>query len=271
MTRRLKNALLASTALAFAAVTVAACGTPSQYSHSKDSYGQTKVSTNKTYAAPTVVSTLPPAGSTTYVVPAQQTTTTYVQPTTTTYVQPTTVYVPATTANTVGVRTVAVDSMGRTVLVPQNQVPVSTTVIANDVDFMARASQFNATEIAMSRIAYQRAQSPDVRDFAQDVITTHRRMSDNLDAIALRRNVSLAWTPSPAGSRAVDKLSGMSGSEFDRYYLAQIIADHDAGAALYSGQGTVATDVTLRSTAGADAVELRNRRDEALRLQNGVY
>src|SRR5687767_8913139 len=106
MTRRLKNALLASTALAFAAVTVAACGTPSQYSRSKDSYGQTKVSTNKTYASPTVVSTLPPAGSTTYVVPAQQTTTTYVQPTTTTYVQPgTTVYTPATTVNTVGVRT----------------------------------------------------------------------------------------------------------------------------------------------------------------------
>jgi putative membrane protein len=306
MTRRLRNALLASTALAFAAVTVAACGTPSQYSHSKDSYGQTKVSNNKTYASPTVVSTLPPAGSTTYVAPAQQQTTTtyvqpgttyvqpgttyvqpgttyvqpgttYVQPGTTTYVQPTyaqptttTVYAPATTVNTVGVRTVGVDSLGRTVLVPQNQVAVSTTV-ANDVDFMSRASQFNATEIAMSRIAYQRAQSADVRQFAQNVITTHRRMSDNLDAIALRRNVSLAWTPSPAGSRAVDKLSGMSGSEFDRYYLAQIIADHDAGVALYSGQGTVATDVTLRSTAGADAVELRNRRDEAIRLQNGVY
>jgi putative membrane protein len=271
MTRRLKNALLASTALAFAAVTVAACGTPSQYSRSKDSYGQTKVSNNKTYASPTVVSTVPPAGSTTYVVPAQQATTTYVQPTTTTYVQPTTttVYAPATT-NTVGVRTVGVDSLGRTVLMPQNQVAVSTTV-ANDVDFMARASQFNATEIAMSRIAYQRAQDPDVREFAQDVITTHRRMSDNLDAIALRRNVSLAWVPSPAGSRAVDKLSGMSGSEFDRYYLAQVIADHDAAAALYSGQGTVATDVTLRSTAGADAVELRNRRDEAIRLQDDVY
>jgi putative membrane protein len=156
------------------------------------------------------------------------------------------------------------------VLTPTTQVPASTTVLGNDVDFMARASQFNATEIAMSRLAYQRAQSPDVRAFAQDVITTHRRMSDNLDAIALRRNVSLAWTPSPAGSRAVDRLSGLNGWDFDRTYLAQIIADHDAAAALYAGQGTVATDVTLRSTAGADAVELRNRRDEAMQLQNDI-
>lgn len=247
---RTRNAFLATAALTLAAVTVAGCAGPGQYSHSKDSYGQTKTSsTTKTYAAPTVVSTLPPAGTATVMVPAQPATTTT-----------TTVLVPATGVNT----------LGSTVLVPTTQIPASTTVIANDVDFMARASQFSATEIAMSRIAYQRAQSTEVREFAQDVISTHRRMSDNLDAIALRRNVSLAWNPSPAGSRAADRLASLNGYDFDRYYLAQIIADHDAAAALYSGQGTVATDVTLRSNAGADAVQLRNLRDEAIDLQNEI-
>ena len=104
-----------------------------------------------------------------------------------------------------------------------------------------------------------------------ETINTHRRLSDNLDGIALRRNVSLAWTPSPAGSQAVDRLSRLNGWDFDRYYLAQVIADHDAAAALYANQGAVATDVTLRSTAGANAVDLRNRRDEAIRLQNDIY
>lgn len=250
---RARSAFLATTALALAALAVAGCTSPSQYPHSKDSYGQTKTSTTGTTVSPTVASTLAPSGTTTVVVPAQPAATT------------TTVLVPSTGANAVGA----------TVLVPATQVPVaqlpaSTTVIANDVDFMARASQFNATEIALSRIAYQRAQSPEVRAFAQEAISTHRRMSDDLDAIALRRNVSLAWTPSPAGSRAVDKLSGMGGWDFDRYYLAQIVADHDAAAALYSGQGTVATDVTLRSTAGADAIQLRNLRDRAIRLQDDI-
>jgi putative membrane protein len=154
--------------------------------------------------------------------------------------------------------------------VPTTQVPASTTIVGTDVDFMARASQFNATEIALSRIAYQRAQSSAVRDFAMETINTHRRMSDSLDGIALRRNVSLAWTPSPAGSQAISRLDGMRGDELDRYYLAQIIADHDAAAALYAGQGSVATDVTLRSTAGGDAIDLKNRRDEAIRLQNRI-
>jgi putative membrane protein len=265
MTRTQRSALLATVALGFAAVTVAGCGSPSQYPHSKDAYGNTKTSTSKTYASNTTSSTvsptLAPVGTTTVVVPAQTATTTTVlvpaRPATTT-----TVLVPATT--------VSPNTVGSTVLVPVTQAPASTTIVGNDVDFMARASQFNATEIALSRIAYQRAQSAAVRDFAMETINTHRRMSDDLDSIALRRNVSLAWTPSPAGSQAITRLDNMSGTELDRYYLAQMIADHDAAAALYANEGAVASDVTLRSTAGGDAIYLRNRHDEAIRLQNRI-
>jgi len=259
MTRTKRSALLATAALALAAVTVAGCGSPSQYPRSKDSYGNTKTTTTKTYASntSTVSPTLAPVGTTTVVVPAQTATTT-------------TVLVPATTVSPT-VNTVGVNSVGSTVLMPVTQVPASTTIVGNDVDFMARASQFNATEIALSRIAYQRAQSPAVHEYAIETINAHRRMSDDLDGIALRRNVSLAWTPSPAGSRAVDRLNGLNGWDLDRYYLAQMIADHDAAVALYASEGNAATDVTLRSTAGANAVDLRNRRDEAIRLQNDIY
>jgi putative membrane protein len=252
MTRTQRSALLATAALAFAAVTVAGCGSPSQYPHSKDAYGNTNTSTTKTTASPTVASTLEPAGTATVVVPAQPTTTT------------TTVLVPSTTVSPTA------STVGSTVLVPVMQVPASTTIGDNDVDFMARASQFNATEIALSRVAYQKAQSAAVREFAMETITDHRRMSDDLDGIALRRNVSLAWTPNPAGSRAVEQLSNLNGWDVDRTYLAQIVADHDAAAALYASQGKLATDVTLRSTAGGDAVDLRNRRDEAMRLQSEI-
>jgi putative membrane protein len=264
MTRTQRSALLATAALAFAAVTVAGCGSPSQYPNSKDNNGQAKSSyyQSKTYAAPTTVaSTLPPSGTTAVVSSAQPGTVVYVpaRPATTT-----TVLVPATTVSP------TVTTVGSTVLVPATQVPASTTIVGNDVDFMARASQFNATEIALSRVAYQRAQSPEVREFAMQTINDHRRMADDLDSIAMRRNVSLAWTPSPAGSRAVEDLSRMNGWEVDRYYIAQMIADHDAGAALYASQGNLATDVTLRSSAGGDAVDLRNRRDQAIRLQSDI-
>jgi putative membrane protein len=267
MIRTKRSALLATAALALAAVTVAGCGSPSQYPHSKDSYGNTKSSDRSSdkskSTTPTVASTLAPSGTTTVISPSQPASTTVLVP-----ARPaTTVLVPATTASP------TVTTVGSTVLVPSTtqvtQVPAS-TLVGSDVDFMARASQFNATEIALSRVAYQKAQSAAVREFAMETINDHRRMSNDLDGVALRRNVSLAWAPSPAGSRAVDELSRLNGWDVDRYYLAQIIADHDAAAGLYASQGNLATDVTLRSTAGADAIDLRNRRDEALRLQSDI-
>jgi len=250
MTRNLRSALLASAALSLAALTLAGCGSPGPYgAHGKDSYGATKTSSRTTYATPTVASTLAPAGSTTVVLPNGQ---------------------PAVVASTVLVPTTTVNTTGSTVVIPSNQVPASTTILGSDIDFMARASQFNATEIAMSRIAYQRAQSSDVRAFARETIAMHRRMSDDLDSIALRRNVSLAWTPTPAGSTAINQLSNLSSWDVDRAYLAQIIADHQAASALYQSEGTQATDVTLRSTAAGNAVDLRNRLDEAVRLQQDI-
>jgi len=261
MTRTQRSALLATVALGFAAVAVAGCSSPSQYPNSKDNNGLSKSSYYQSNATPkpTVASTLEPAGTTTVVAPAQPTATVLVpaRPATTT-----TVLVPS--------NTVSPNTVGTTVLVPATPVPASTTVVGNDLDFMARASQFNATEIALSRVAYHRARSPEVRAFAMDTIEEHRRMSGSLDGIALRRNVALAWTPNPAGSQAVDRLEDLNGYDVDRYYLAQIIADHDAAAALYASQGSVATDVTLRSTAGGDAIDLRNRRDAAIRLQNQI-
>ena len=75
MTRTRRATLLATAVLAAAAVTVAGCGSPSQYPHSKDAYGNTKTSTNKTYASnttsPTVSPTLAPVGTTTVMVPAR--------------------------------------------------------------------------------------------------------------------------------------------------------------------------------------------------------
>jgi putative membrane protein len=170
------------------------------------------------------------------------------------------VLVPATTANTVG----------GTVLVPATPMPAS-QVMSTDVDFMVRASQFNATEIGLSQIAYQRAQSSAVRNFAQATIAAHQRMANALNGVAQRRNVSLAFQPNPAGGAAIGRMASLTGWALDRAYLDQIIADHQAASAMYGAEAGQAVDVTLRSTAGGDAVDLRNRTDEAVRLRTDLY
>src|SRR5207244_2704943 len=145
-----------------------------------------------------------------------------------------------------------------TVLVPAASVPAS-VVVASDVDFMSSAAQFNATEIQLSQIASQRAQSAEVRDFAHDTIAAPQRMAGELDRMLRSRHAAVPFSPSPAGSAAVGRLAGLSGWDVDRYYLDQVMADHQAASALYGAESNQAVDVTARSTAGGDAVTIRDR------------
>jgi putative membrane protein len=156
-----------------------------------------------------------------------------------------------------------------TVLVPATSVPAS-VVVASDVDFMNSAAQFNATEIQLSQIAYQRAQSAEVRNFAADTIAAHRRMAGELDRMLRSRNIAVPFSPSPAGNAAVARLTGLSGWDVDRYYLDQVIADHQAASSLYGAESNQAVDVTVRSTAGGDDVTIRNRLDRATTLRTQI-
>jgi hypothetical protein len=84
------------------------------------------------------------------------------------------------------------------------------------------------------------------------------------------RSDAVPFSPSPAGNAAVSRLSGMTSWDVDRYYLDQMIADHQAAAALYGAESSQAVDITLRSTAGGDAVDIRNRLSRASTLRTQI-
>lgn len=270
----LKRTLLATVCLSGVAFVVAGCATGSYSHHGTDNAqgprqtGEQEVAQSRDPNSEAYVGNVPPslqtnsksADSRTYanstatstvVMPAA----TVASPTTTT-----TVLVPAGAAPTLG---------GATVLVPATSMPAS-AVVTSDVDFMSSAAQFNATEIQLSQIAAQRAQSPAVRNFASETILAHRRMAGELDGILRNRSVAVPFSPSPAGNAAVSRLAGLSGWDVDRYYLDQLIADHQAASALYGAESNQATDVTVRTTAGGDAVDIRSRLNRASYLRTQI-
>jgi putative membrane protein len=280
----LKRTLFATVCLSGVAVAVAGCATGSYSHHGHDNAqgprqtGDQEVAQSRDPNSEAYVGNVPPSlqtnsksadsrsytygtATSTVVMPAS----TVVTPTTTS-----TVLVPASpSTTTVLVPATTVPATGATVLVPATSVPAS-VVVASDMDFMNSAAAFNATEIQLSQIAYQRAQSPEVRNFAADTIAAHRRMAGELDGMLRTRSVSVPFSPSPAGNAAVSRLAGLSGWDVDRYYLDQVIADHQAASALYGAESGQAVDVTVRSTAGGDAVTIRDRLNRASDLRTQV-
>ena len=108
------------------------------------------------------------------------------------------------------------------VTVPQ---PVA-RVMPTDAEFANELAASNATEIELARLAYVRAQSPDVRAFARQMLIDHRDMAIRLDNFALERGYLVAWQIDPEKLAVIDRLSTLDSASFDRAYMDEMVAAH---------------------------------------------
>ncbi|WP_119303762.1 DUF4142 domain-containing protein [Dongia deserti] len=108
------------------------------------------------------------------------------------------------------------------VAVPQ---PVA-RVSPSDATFAQEVAASNAAEIELARLAYVRAQSAEVRDFAQQMLIDHRDMAITLDNFALERGYLVAWQIEPEKVAIIERLSTLDRASFDRAYMDEMVAAH---------------------------------------------
>jgi putative membrane protein len=124
------------------------------------------------------------------------------------------------------------NSMTRTPLAPGTPMAPATVpqpaarVMPSDAAFASEFAASNATEIELARLAYVRAQSPDVRAFARQMLIDHRDMAIRLDNFALERGYLVAWQIDPDKLAVIDRLSTLDKASFDRAYMDEMVAAH---------------------------------------------
>ena len=121
-------------------------------------------------------------------------------------------------------------------------------VSKTDQAFMNHLTQANLAEIAVAKIAQQKASSEAVKTYAQQMIDDHTSAQQELQTLADAKGVTLPKAPDAAHQAAAKKLQGMSGAAFDRSYAAQAgTADHQAAVKLFTQVSTKATDPDLKA------------------------
>ncbi len=84
------------------------------------------------------------------------------------------------------------------------------------------AAEASMAQLEYSRVAQQRASSEDVKTFANQVVERRTKMLDELKDFASRHQIDLPKQVSSKDRKEVDRLSGLSGPEFDKEYLQAI-------------------------------------------------
>ena len=87
------------------------------------------------------------------------------------------------------------------------QVPKDDDRPLTDADFVKKAVSCGLAEVEMSKIAKDRATDPDVKKFAETIITDHTKVNEELAKIAKEANIPAPTKPEPEVPPSLSRLA----------------------------------------------------------------
>jgi putative membrane protein len=132
---------------------------------------------------------------------------------------------------------------------PPASAQAPTSVTAPDLAFILKAAQGGAEEVALGNMATEKADNAKVKSFARQMVEDHTRANKDLAALARSRGLGVPDAPDQAGQTVSAALADRSGPEFDREYVAQQVAAHEATLAQFRFAAENAADPDLKAFA----------------------
>ena len=139
-----------------------------------------------------------------------------------------------------------------------------------DVKFMKEAAMGGVAEVQLGQLALRNAASPEVREFGRRMVEDHTLANQRLEQLAQTKDVRLPQHPSEKHQRAMDRLSKLRGSEFDREYMSQMVEDHEETIDQFEDQADDGKDPALKAFAGSTLPALEHHLREAKTLNSLV-
>lgn len=102
--------------------------------------------------------------------------------------------------------------------------------------FLEDAIAGDLAEIALGKLALERAQSQEVRDYGRKVVADHQSALVKAKEAAEEAGVTPPRAPVADAQQIHHRLSQLSGAEFDREFTAHMITDHEKHVAAFRAQ-----------------------------------
>ena len=100
-----------------------------------------------------------------------------------------------------------------------NQTAAGEKLSSGDEKALKDMAQANINEVAAAKIALSKAQSSDVKAFAQKMVDDHGNALTKVQAVAEKKGVTLPTEPDAQHKAMADKLEKASGDDFDKMYM----------------------------------------------------
>jgi putative membrane protein len=146
----------------------------------------------------------------------------------------------------------------------------SSRLSPGDSKFVRDAAESSLAEIQLGQMGVQKATNSDVKAFAQRMIDDHTQANSQLAPIASQKGVTLPTDVSALHKHAASQLSKLSGAEFDRAFMDQMVTDHQKVVAEFQHVSKGAKDSDVKSFASTKLPALQEHLRMAQDLDSRV-
>ena len=127
--------------------------------------------------------------------------------------------------------------------------PAKSALDSADRRFVMGASRGGRAEVELGKLASERGSSDAVKQFGQRMVTDHGKAYEELKALADQKGVAVAADMDARDKRLYERLSKLSGAQFDRAYMEAMVKDHKKDVSEFKREARRAKDPELKAWA----------------------
>ena len=148
-----------------------------------------------------------------------------------------------------------------------NEEKFDDTHMEYDSEFAVKAATGGMMEVELGKVATAKAQTQEVKDFAQAMITEHSKANEELQTAAAAKNIALPATMTDEQQNDLNRLSEKEGYNFDEEYIDFMVKDHKKDIELFKDQANKGGDADLKAWAQGKVSVLEHHLMMAEQLQ----
>ena len=124
------------------------------------------------------------------------------------------------------------------------------TVSTADKDFIQAAIQDGMTEVRLGEMANLKGNRDDVREFGHSIVREDATFNDDLKALAQQKGLTLPESLEAKHQAVVDKMTDLTGSRFDNFYIAAMTKELTDLAKEFRAESAATTDADVQKCRG---------------------
>jgi putative membrane protein len=156
---------------------------------------------------------------------------------------------PSTPQSSPSSRQAAPNTTGRGSANQGNAPDTMTTTKVDDKKFVQNAALGGMAEVELGKLATQKAASEAVKQFGQKMVDDHTKANDQLKEVASKENITIPDSLDSKHQSRIEKLSKLSGPDFDKAYIKDQVKDHKQDVSEFKSEANNGSDPNIKQFA----------------------